>query len=834
MAFDAGTVTAQLDLDSTGFKKGMAQAQTQLKKTKGTMNSTAKSADGLGSSVGGASASIGSLGKAGIAGAAIAGVTLLGRAVGGLAKDLIALGAGMEQTRVSFEVLLGSAEAGNAMIDVLNEFANVTPFVNDQVIKAGKGLIAFGVAAEDVEPTLRKIGDISAATGKDFNELTTIFGKARISGKIMAEDLNQLVDAGINVFPEFAKQLGVSTTEVKKMASEGKIGFANLEQAFTDMTGKGGQFFEMMKKQSNTFIGLTSTMQGKIQTLGIAVGEVIVDKLKPGLRDMISFLDALKASGPIIKDVFDQVFDSFTSIFDEFPEIENMSQKIVDVLIWIIKQVAEMAVMFTETARMIVRSFKPVIKTLISVGKLIVGVLTLDISLLKRGLKEGKEAMGNFAFVIADGFGTMKQRIADIRGAVVKGSKTVKNQVKKDVKEISEETGKMSKEALKKLEAARKKAEAEAKKIRKAVKSAIKNAINGAMDAAITIMNQSLEIMKNKWQEASNQFQLVNEIFTTAWNRQKDEELKKFTEVEDAKLSAARSASFERIALLDEEFARKKLLAEQELEGEKAKIEAERVRRDEFIEENTEVADQERLEKTQTKADADRQTKEAQEAHEKEVQRLLMESNIKKEKEQKTSDEILKKLEEDKNKKIKLMEEKKEKDSADLKKKVAAFEYTVELARFNTEKSAKIQAIRMETSLGIIRGATSAASLPYPANIIAAAASTAIFLALGASSIAGVASTPPPLPPASLFFQDGGVAPGNRNIVVGEQGPELVRLGQTSRVFSNEDTNSLLGGSSVNFGEGSIIVQGNMDPDAIDRLAEAISEKQGAIIHRNL
>ncbi len=204
-------------------------------------------------------------------------------------KGIANLGIEMEQTRVAFSTFLGDADKANATIKELNEFSNVTPFTNDQVIKAGKSLLAFGTPVENLKKQLKSIGDISAGTGKDFNELTTIYGKAQIAGTLYAEDINQLVEAGIPIIGEFAKQLGVPEGEIKKLASQGKIGFGELQTAFQNLTGDGGMFFDLMEKQSKTVGGQISTLKGKLGDVGVTLGEALL----PVLQDMIVHISAL-------------------------------------------------------------------------------------------------------------------------------------------------------------------------------------------------------------------------------------------------------------------------------------------------------------------------------------------------------------------------------------------------------------------------------------------------------------------------------------------------------------------------------------------------------------
>ena len=165
-------------------------------------------------------------------GGALAGLAI-GREILNFGKSAIQAAADFESLEIAFTTFLGSSQEAERVLKNLEDFSVSTPFTPEQVQNAGKALLAFGVEVDNLEPSLQKIGDLSAGTGKDFNELAVIFGKAKVQGTLFAEDINQLTEAGIPVIQEFAKQLGVSEGEVKKLGSEGQINFSNLEQAFT-------------------------------------------------------------------------------------------------------------------------------------------------------------------------------------------------------------------------------------------------------------------------------------------------------------------------------------------------------------------------------------------------------------------------------------------------------------------------------------------------------------------------------------------------------------------------------------------------------------------------
>ena len=276
--FDVGAIVGSLVLDDK-FSKPLGEATRGTDKFTSNVKKSENTLKGFGGVVD-------AVGKAMTAFAAAS-------AFGAVAGEVLRLGGAMEQTRVSLEVFLGSADKANDVLERLNDLANATPFTNDQIIKAGKGLLAFGLEADKLEEKLKSIGDISAGTGKDFNELAIIYGKAMTAGVVQAEELNQLTEAGVPIIGELAKQFGVAERDVKKLGSEGKISFEDLDEAFQNMTSEGGRFFNLMERQSKTFNGLLSTLQGTAQAFVADFGERLTDLLKPALEAIVAVVSGL-------------------------------------------------------------------------------------------------------------------------------------------------------------------------------------------------------------------------------------------------------------------------------------------------------------------------------------------------------------------------------------------------------------------------------------------------------------------------------------------------------------------------------------------------------------
>jgi tape measure domain-containing protein len=194
-------------------------------------------------------------------------------------KNALQTSAQFESLEMSFGTMLRSMENGKTLMKDLQNYNLATSFQFEEVAGAGKSLLAFGFAQQQIIPQMKMIGDISAGVGINIKDLAEIYGKARVQGRLFAEDINQLTGRGIPIIAELAKQFGVSEQAVKKLTEDGKIGFNNLEKAFASMTSTGGQFFNMTANQSTTLSGLYSNLQDSVTMNLRTIGDSIVKNL---------------------------------------------------------------------------------------------------------------------------------------------------------------------------------------------------------------------------------------------------------------------------------------------------------------------------------------------------------------------------------------------------------------------------------------------------------------------------------------------------------------------------------------------------------------------------
>lgn len=226
--------------------------------------------------------------------AVLGGITL-----GALVGSAVAFGATLEQTQVKYETLLKSQEQAAVVMKDLQGFADYSPFNTQEVFDAGSKLLALGVPADAINSKMMMLGEISAGSGKDLNELASAYGKMSAAGIVQNEDLNQLMDAGIPIMGELQKLTGKNTMQIKKMAEQG-LSIDLINKAMGNLTQEGGLYFGLMDKQSKTLAGRFSTLQSSFQAtlakIGVAmqpflyklidIGTSIVDRIIPALRVM--------------------------------------------------------------------------------------------------------------------------------------------------------------------------------------------------------------------------------------------------------------------------------------------------------------------------------------------------------------------------------------------------------------------------------------------------------------------------------------------------------------------------------------------------------------------
>lgn len=178
-----------------------------------------------------------------------------------------------QQLEIAFKTMLGSAGQADALMSQLVKTAATTPFGLNDIGQAAKQLLAYGVAANDVNDTLIRLGDIAAGLSIPINDLAYLYGTTMVQGRLYTQDLNQFLGRGIPLMEELAKQFGVAENQVKQLVEDGKVGFPEVQKAIENLTNEGSKFGGLMEAQSKTITGQISNIEDAIDTMFNEIGK---------------------------------------------------------------------------------------------------------------------------------------------------------------------------------------------------------------------------------------------------------------------------------------------------------------------------------------------------------------------------------------------------------------------------------------------------------------------------------------------------------------------------------------------------------------------------------
>lgn len=237
----------------------------------------------------------------------------LGAGLISLAKTGVEAAMTMEGLTAQFTVMTGSAEKAKNVIGEIAAFAEKTPFDKLGLSNAAKTLMAFGIEADSVVPTLKMLGDVAGADQNRLNSLALVFGQIKSAGRLMGQDLLQLVGQGFNPLTIISKKTGMSMKDLKKAMEKGAISADMVTLAFKAATSEGGMFFGNLEAQSKTLQGRISTLKDNFVTALQKMAEAFLPMMKAGVDMLIAFnwdpiVNSVKGFANVILDIpFDEV-----------------------------------------------------------------------------------------------------------------------------------------------------------------------------------------------------------------------------------------------------------------------------------------------------------------------------------------------------------------------------------------------------------------------------------------------------------------------------------------------------------------------------------------------
>lgn len=217
-----------------------------------------------------------------------------------LGSEIIRVRGEFQAADTAIQTLLGSKEKADVLMKQVREYAKISPLEFSDVTKATQMMLGFNIEAEKVPRYLQAIGDVSMGDTQRFSSLTLAFSQMSAAGKLMGQDLNQMINAGFNPLQQISEKTGKSIATLKEEMSKGAISAEMVQQAFIDATSAGGKFYNMSENASKTINGQLSMMQDAMDAAFNELGQKSEGVIMKGIQMTTSLIENYETVGKVL------------------------------------------------------------------------------------------------------------------------------------------------------------------------------------------------------------------------------------------------------------------------------------------------------------------------------------------------------------------------------------------------------------------------------------------------------------------------------------------------------------------------------------------------------
>ena len=216
-----------------------------------------------------------------------------------LASQIIRVRGEFQSMQTAIVTIVGKDVASGLMSN-LKEMAKISPLTLTDMVDAEKMMLGFNIQAEDTIKYLQALSDISMGDSVKFKSLTLAFSQMSAAGKLMGQDLNQMINAGFNPLQIIAEKTGKSIATLKAEMSKGAVSAEMVQQAFIDATSAGGKFYQMSENASKTINGQLSMMQDALDNAFNEMGQASEGVIMEGIQLTTTLIQNYETVGKVL------------------------------------------------------------------------------------------------------------------------------------------------------------------------------------------------------------------------------------------------------------------------------------------------------------------------------------------------------------------------------------------------------------------------------------------------------------------------------------------------------------------------------------------------------
>jgi tape measure domain-containing protein len=195
----------------------------------------------------------------------------------------------------------------DAVMDTVKTSVTGTAFgLGDAASVASNALSAGVKEGADLAQHMQTIVDTAAYGQVPLEEMGTIMNRAKISGKVLSEDLNMLGDRGTPIYDWLQEDLGMAGDALAKFVSDGNLQYDQLNETLQKHAKGAGQ------RSGETFTGALSNLSAAAGRMG---EKLLTPIFKPLQQGVVGLTDLFNKAGPGIESFVTGISEKVGGIF---------------------------------------------------------------------------------------------------------------------------------------------------------------------------------------------------------------------------------------------------------------------------------------------------------------------------------------------------------------------------------------------------------------------------------------------------------------------------------------------------------------------------------------
>ena len=179
-------------------------------------------------------------------------------------NSIVQTGGEIVQQHVALRSILGDVQKADELFAQTQQLALQSPFKFGELNRDVKQLAAFGVEANDLYDTTKRLADIASGLGVSFERLGLAYGQVKARSWLDGKELRQFAYAGLPLLQRITElynsegkngRNNYTQADVKKMITARQVSFEDVQKVLWKMTDEGGQFYNMQFVLSETLLG---------------------------------------------------------------------------------------------------------------------------------------------------------------------------------------------------------------------------------------------------------------------------------------------------------------------------------------------------------------------------------------------------------------------------------------------------------------------------------------------------------------------------------------------------------------------------------------------------